>query len=267
MFKVITMSDSNYFDAGKLFTDTRKKINADFVLYGPDLTTDQINILKSNDIEYIPISNDIYQTQMQFLKFRFIMDQISKNANTKYIGFTFTDFDTFFIRDWNHVFNYDFNLGVTIRNDMVKQRCLRAYTNGGVIFARYDALNFLKFAETVILAGKDVSIPEYDRVWNTLENGRPKHKTHYRTELRWWCDQVFLSSLALRFFEQCGYRNIGIDPVFFNFNGSKVGLFGCSNYNVLDSNPKVTNEKNVYIRHLKSTGRKSLGIGEIKEKI
>ena len=143
-------------------------MDADFVLYGPDLTVSQIAILNANEIEYIAVSNDIYQTQMQFLKFKFISDQMMDDVDAQYNGFTFTDFDTFFIRDWSHIFNYNFDLGITIRNSMVKQRCLRAYTNGGVIFAKYDALNFLRFAEAVILSGRDKIILEYDRIWYTI---------------------------------------------------------------------------------------------------
>jgi len=268
MFKVITMSDSNYFDTGKLFIETRKNVDADFVLYGPDLTDSQIDILNANEIEYITVPNDIYQTQMQFLKFKFISDQIMDDANAQYDGFTFTDFDTFFIRDWSHVFNYNFDLGITIRNSMVKQRCLRAYTNGGVIFAKYGAFNLLRFAESVILSGRNKNMPEYDRIWDTLELGRPKHKTHYRMELRWWCDQVFLSSLALRYFEQYGYTAIGKNPMLFNFNGFKIGLFGCDSYNVVDSSPKITGKKDVYIKHLKSKGRKKVtGVDKTKEKL
>lgn len=267
MFRVITMTDSNYFGAGKLFLETRSRVDADFVLYGPDLTEKQINILKKNNIEYVKVDEYLYKTRMQFLKFYFIEEQLRFDTTKKYKGFSFVDFDTFFINDWKYIFDYDFDFGITIRNDMVNKRCFRAYANGGVMFAKHSAMKLLLFAEDSVLNGNPDDLPEYDKTWKTLETGRPKHKTHYRTTLRWWVDQVFISSLALRYFEKNGYSKIGLDPVIFNFDGTNVGLFGCGNYNVLESDPVITNEKNIYIRHLKSSGRKILGVSEIKEKL
>lgn len=267
MFKVVTMSDANYFDCGRLFLRTRNRINADFVLYGPDLNGGQINVLKENNIKYVKIDKNLYKTTMQFLKFGLIIKQFELDCHKEYKGFTFVDFDTFFINDWSYIFNFDFDYGITIRNDLVKKRCLRAYTNGGVIFAKHSAYNLLQFAESTILDGYSNNLPEYDKIWKTLENGRPVHKTHYRTTLRWWVDQVFLSALALRYFEKYGYRKIGQTPVFFDFGGTKIGLFGCSHYNVLESKPKITSEKNVYIKHLKSTGRSILGVNKTIEKL
>ena len=58
-----------------------------------------------------------------------------------------------------------------------------------------------------------------------------------------------------------------IDPIIFEFNKSKIGIFNCNFYNVLDSNPKITNEKNRYIKHLKAGGREILGVKKIKEKL
>lgn len=267
MFKVVTMSDKAYFDCGKLFLETRDKINADFVLYGPDLNDKQVDILKKKDIEYVMVEKMLFETRMQFLKFSSLIEQITIDPQETYNGFTFVDFDTFFINDWSHVFDYDFDYGITVRNDMVGKKCLRAYANGGVVFVKHSAYDLLMFARHTILNGQDSGLPEYDRIWKTLENGRPKHKTHYRTELRWWVDQVFLSSLVLRYFEEYGYCKIEKMPKTFPFNRIKIGLFGCDYYNLLDSKPKITDEKNVYIRHLKSTGRKSMGMKKIVEKL
>lgn len=261
------MSDANYFDCGKLFLETRHKVTADAVLYGPDLTDKQINILEKNNVEYIKVDSNIYKTQMQFLKFGFLTEQIVLDSNKEYKGFTLVDFDTFFINDWSHVFDYGFDCGVTIRNDRVKQRLLRAYTNGGVIFAKHSAYKLFEFAKKTILDGRSKDLPEYDRIWKTLELNRPAHKTHYRTALRWWVDQVFLSALALKYFEKYGYCKIGLDPIIFNFDGMKIGMFGCNNYNVLESKPNVGYKKNVYIRHLKTTGRESLGVDRTVEKL
>lgn len=261
------MSDSNYFDAGKLFLKTRQRVDANFVLYGPDLTTKQIDILIKNNIEYIKTDEHSYKTQMQFIKFGIVKEQMILDTRKKYKGFTLADFDTFFINDWSHIFDYDFDYGVTIRNNMVKKKVLRAYTNGGVVFAKHSAKELLEFAEKTILAGKSDDLPEYDRIWNTLETGRPKHKTHCRTTLRWWVDQVFLSALALRCFETYGYHNIGLDPVIFDFDKTKIGMFGCKNYNVLESKPNTTRKKNIYIRHLKTTGRNLLGVNVTVEKL
>ena len=108
MFKIITMCDSNYFGAGKLFLETRHRINADFVLHGPDLTQNQINIVNKHKIDYVPISPDLYKNEMQFLKFGLVESHILLDKKRKYKGFTLADFDTFFINDWSHIFDYDF---------------------------------------------------------------------------------------------------------------------------------------------------------------
>lgn len=267
MFKVITMSDSNYFEIGKLLLKTRNKVNADFVLYGPDLSKGQINVLKEHNIEYIKVDENLYKTQMQFLKLGLVIDQIKLDVDKKYKGFTLVDFDTFFINNWSHIFEYDFDYGVTVRDDMIKKKCLRAYANGGVTFAKHSAYDLLNFAKKTVIDGKSNILPEYDQIWKTLETGRPKNKTHYRTTLRWWVDQVFFSALILRYFNEYGYHKIGFKPTIFKFNKSKIALFSCNYYNVLESNPRITKEKNIYIRHLKTTGRKILGINKTQEKL
>lgn len=269
MFKVISMSDSNYFPSGELFLKTRNKVDADFVLYGPDLNSKQISIMAKNNIEYIKINNSLFQIKMQSLKFDFILEQIIKNHKLEYDGFTFCDFDTFFINDWSNIFKHDFDFGITIRSDMVSKRVLRAYSNGGVMFAKKSCLEFLEFTNKTILNGRDdLILPEYNTIWKTLEYGRPKEKTYYRENHRWWVDQVFISSIALKYFENNGYNKIGFNPITFNFNNAKIGLFSCNYYNVLDSNPKITTEKNIFIRHLKSKGRiKLVGKDVTKEKI
>jgi len=266
MHKVITMSDSNYFNCGKLFIKTRSKINADFVLYGPDLSTSQIDILERNNIEYIEVDDHRYKTEMQALKFEFVLNQIVADKYKKYSGFTLADFDTFFINDWEKIFNYNFDYGITVKNRLNKDR-LWSYANGGVVFSKHSSKPLLEFAKNIILRGRDLKLPEYDRIWNTLENGRPEHKTHYRTTLRWWVDQVFLCALALRHAADKKRYNMGVEPVIFDFNNINIGLFSCTYYNVLESQPKITEEKNIYIRHLKTTGRKALGVDKTKEKI
>lgn len=269
MFKVITMSDSDYFGAGKLFLQTRNRINADFILYGPDLNKKQIEILKRNNIDYVKINEDLYKTQMQFLKFHFISEQMELDSSRKYYnGFTFCDFDTFFLNDWNHIFkNYDFDFGVTVRNDLVAKRCLRAYTNGGVIFAKRSSLGLIKYIQKTIRKGFSKDLPEYDIIWKTLEVGRRKSKTHYRNNLRWWVDQGILSAFSLQYFNKNGYHKIGIEPTIFNFQTYKIAMFSCDNYNVLESKPDISIKKNIYIKHLKTTGRKILGLKDIKEKL
>lgn len=268
MHKIITMSDSAYFGAGKLFLKTRDKLSADVTLYSPDLTKKQIKILNKNNISYIKIDPELFKNKMQFLKFDFIIEQIKLDINHKYNGFTFIDWDTFFINDWEQIFEkYNFDFGITVRNDLVKKRVLRAYTNGGVMFAKRASYEFLQFIRKVILNGNSKMLPEYDEIWKTLEEGRPIHKTHTRNVLRWWVDQVIISSLALRYFRKNEYKKIGLKPEIFSFENTKIGLFSCNNYNVVESSPIITDEKNIYIRHLKNTGRSVLHLEKIKEKL
>lgn len=263
------MSDSNYFDVGELFLETLPRINAKAVLYGPDLTDKQIAKLEKNKVEYIQVDPEKFKNEMQFMKFEIMANQIHYDYTVgDYSGFTLADFDTFFINDWEHIFyKKDFDYGLTIRNDMVAKRCLRAYTNGGVVFAGHAAFSIIHTLQRIIKDGHSEYFPEYNRIWNTLETGRPAHKTHHRTSLRWWVDQVAHSALALRYFESYGYKSIGLQPKYFYCFNTRIALFGCDNYNVLESPPNVKRKSNVYIRHLKSTGRSIVGKNITKEKI
>ncbi|MFW9871691.1 MAG: hypothetical protein ACFFG0_01225 [Candidatus Thorarchaeota archaeon] len=270
MFKLITLSDSGYLPAGKMFFRTRDIINADVVLYGPSLTKKQLAILRRNKITYESVDQYDWDTKMQYLKFDMCLEQIELDQNKKYSGFTLSDLDVFFVNDWEHVYKYDFDFAIITRPDYIKRRILRSYGCGGGFFFKHSAKPLFEFGKKVMLNGGDKSLPEYDRIWKTLETGRPAHKTHYRTSLRWWVDQIFISSIVLRFFEQNGYRKIGLEPIFTNFRGLKIAFFSTKYYNVLDSKPVIKKEKNIYIRHLKHIGRdRMLGKNKIvvKEKL
>ncbi|MHA1232625.1 MAG: hypothetical protein ACTSPQ_18490 [Candidatus Helarchaeota archaeon] len=257
MFKVITLSDSNYFDSGKLFLKTREVIkDMDIVLYGPDLNKKQLKTLKNHNISYEKLDKEEWDTKMQFLKFDMILNELKKDVDKKYKGFLLIDWDVFFVNDWSHIYNYNFDLAIITRPDEIKRRILRAYGCGGGFFFKYSAKELFEYGKKVILNGGDELLPEYDRIWKTLESGRPAHKTHYRTTFRWWVDQVFISSLVLRFFT--------------NFNRFKIAFISEKNYNVLNSKPVIKKERSdIFIRHLKESGRiKLVGAkGKVKEKL
>ena len=271
MFKLITLSDANYFGAGKLFLQTRDVIkNEDIVLYGPDLNKKQIRILKNHNISYKTVNKKDWDTKMQFLKFDMSIEQIDLDKEKKYSGFTLNDLDIFFVNNWKHVYDYDFDFGINVRPVEIKRKVLRAYGCGGGFFFKHSAKDLFKYAQKVILNGGDKSIPEYDRIWKTLEKGRPAHKTYYRTSLRWWVDQIFISSIVLRFTEKTKNHKVGLEPRFFDFNGFKIALFNTKYYNALDSKPIVRKEKNIFMRHLKAAGRsKMMGkrVIKVKEKL
>lgn len=272
MFKIITLSDSNYFDSGQLFFKTRNVIkNHDIVLYGPDLNKQQLKQLKKCNISYEKLDKKEWDTKMQFLKFDMILNELKKDVEKKYKGFLLIDLDIFFINDWKHIYDYDFDLCIIGRPDEIKRRIMRAYGCGGGFFFKHSAKELFEYGKKVILNGGHKSVPEYDRIWKTLESGRPTHKTHFRTALRWWVDQVFISSIVLRYMEETNYKQkLGLDPVFSNFNGFKIALVSERYYNVLNSNPVIRKEKgNIFIRHLKESGRIKLvgSKGRIKEKL
>ena len=267
-YKIITLSDSNYFDCGKLFLDTRSVVrDHDIVLYGPDLTDKQIKTLKNYNIEYIKVDKHKWDTQMQFMKFDMCINEIEKDINNQYQGFLLIDWDIFFVNDWKHLYEYDFDLCITIRPDEIKKRIIRAYGCGGGFFFKNTAKELFEYAKKVILNGVDDNVKEYDRIWKTLEVGRPPHKTIKRNQLRWWIDQCFISSIVLRFLEEQKYnQKFGITPVFYTFNNYKIAFVSEKNYNAIRSNAVVKKEKNVFIRHLQYHGRKQL-VGEKKAKI
>ncbi len=268
MFKVITLSDSNYFDSGKLFLQTRNIIkNHDIVLYGPDLNKQQLKQLKKHNISYEKLDKKEWDMKMQFLKFDMILNELKKDVDKKYKGFLLIDWDVFFVNDWSHLYNYDFDLCITVRPDEIKRRILRAYGCGGGFFFKHRAKGLFEYIQKVILNGGDEGIPEYNRIWRTLESGRPAHKTHYRTEHRWWIDQITISSIVLRFLEKKNYKQkFGLEPLFSTFNGYKIAFVSEKNYNVIKSNAVIKKEKDIYIRHLQEHGRRQI-VGSEKAKI
>jgi hypothetical protein len=258
--KVITLSDKNYFEFGHLFLKTRPKVNAKFILYGPDLTKAQQKTLKNCDVEYKEISKDHFENKMQFMKFELIKNEIDLSDPS--CGISLLDFDTFFLREWDSVFSHEFDLGITVRNSYVTQKILRAYANGGVIFGKHSkgTMDICDYALKVMEHGKDALLPEYDEIFKTLEHGRPANKTHKRETLRWWVDQVFLSSLVYRYFKTNGYTKINEKSYLFGENN--IGLFGCERYNCLDVLPgnikSLISKKKTCIIHLKDKGRSNI---------
>lgn len=248
--KILTLCNKSYFKFGEFFIATRKRIEADFILYGPNLSPDQQAILRDHAIDYVTVPQNDFDNKMQFLKFQILREHPGENR-------TLADFDTLFLRDWSHVFENNFDLGITVRNNFIKQGTTpRAYANGGVIFcgARESADNLCQFALDVMSAGASDKLPEYDSIFRTLEENRPKHKTWKRENLRWWCDQVFLASLVQRCFNIHGRKGVK-DSKFFDFDTYKVGLFSCQLYNLLDPHPGSVRKSKAYIMHLKNQGR------------
>jgi len=254
---VITMSDKDYFHNGELFLETRGKIDADFVLYTPNLTDGQIKICWKKDIEVKKVDQQIWDIRMQTLKFCFLLEYVNSSIfgkKTKLI--TFCDFDTFFVNQFEDViikkykklFENNCNaipVGTTITEGFPQYNYDRSKVNAGVIFVLpcETSAVFLQFATKCVNYGGMKSLPEYDKIFRTLEQGRSIKKTHTRWNQRWWCDQVFLSAIYL--------------------NPNYVTLdLPCQKFNFLDSEPKLKEEEDVYIRHLKSKGRKSLKKGE-----
>ena len=244
--KVITMCSRDYFQYGQKLLDTRHIVDADFVCYGPDLSEDQIEILMAHDIQYKTVNKDIWDTWMQSLKFQFIMDEIDNSGG----GITFVDWDTYFLRDWSGIFyRAKWHFGVTVRQEYITQnKLLRAWANGGVIFAvNNDLANRLceNALSTIESNGEDGHIKKYyDTIWKTLEEGRSPEKTHHRTDHRWWCDQIYLSAMVYR--SQC-----------INKRYSDIELFDCKQYNNMWEETPDT-----YIMHLKE---KSGAPGSLKD--
>jgi len=262
--KVVSMVNYEYFKFGELFIKTRKNINAEFIIYNTQLSDRQNKILNDNDIKSIKISRKEFENKMMYLKFKFIKEQIQDCDLV-----TFVDFDTYFINDWgNIIFNRDFDIGITVRNDMVNKNCVRAFANGGVIFTKNNfSLNYDKkdwiidYALKIMENGNDDNLFEYDIIFKTLENNkRPKHKRHFRSNLRCWCDQVFLSALVMKYFNNINEKvNINNEYKCYNFLKNKIMLLDADVFNSLDDIYHYNSNKNVFIRHLKDSGRSEFG--------
>lgn len=268
MFKIITLCDSNYFDCGKLFLQTRDIVKKHhIVLYHPDMTLKQLKILDKHNIDHRIVDKKDWDTKMQFMKFEYILNEMKIDAKKKCKGFLLIDWDIFFVNDFLHIYKHEFDLCIMVRPQEVKRRVLRAYGCGGGFFFKHSAKGLFELGKKTILNGGHKKVPEYDRIWKTLESGRPKHKTHFRTALRWWVDQIFISSIVLRLMEKHNYKiKIGLEPQFSDFNGYKIGFVSERYYNRIKSNAKITKERNIYIKHLQYHGRRQI-VGKEKAKI
>jgi len=258
MHKVITMCDNGYFQYGKLFIQTRKKIDADFILYGPNLDSGQIHILTKNNIEYKKMDKRDFNLKMQYMKFKLLFDNITGATED---NITFVDFDTLFLNDWNnYISGKQFDLGITYNNLFIKQKVYRSFANGGVIFVKdtFGSVNMCAYARHTMNIGNSKFLPEYDSIYKTLEDhNRPEHKRYSRTYLRWWCDQVFLSAIILQYLNT--HSKLIMDDCAYKFHKHNIQFFDCSKFNNLN----VTSENitirimkhNPYICHLKNIGR------------
>jgi hypothetical protein len=252
---VITLSDKNYFDYGYSFIKTRKFVDAHFTIYGPNLTTNQIKYLTKHNIEYMQIPEKEFNEKMQFLKFKYIKENLDIYDNVSFI-----DFDTLFLKDWHDtVFSEDFHLGITVRNKEIKNgKQPRAYSNGGVIFAKKEGQYILQKAIQTVLDGHSDDYIEYDQMFKVLEDPkRPKDKIFHRTSLRWWVDQIFLSCIVSKYIKEFGNKTIK-NKIIYKDNSDKYCLFNCDIYNKLDALPKDIEDKKAFILHYKNLGRDNI---------
>jgi len=236
MNTVITMCDSNYFQYGQKLLETRNKVKADFFCYMPDATPEQIETLREYGINHKKVNHDTFKTEMQLLKFVIVKDAMSLCGKL----ITYVDFDTYFVKDWGHIKDIDFDIGITIRNEFIKTNIYSwAWSNGGVIFAKNNltALNFFDDAINEIV--KPGKFQEYNDIWDKLESPtRSENKRHYRTDLRWWVDQVYLSAVVM---------NRINNPVSSFQKKYKIKQFDCAEYN----NIYGVNQAQSYIIHRK----------------
>lgn len=265
MRKVITYTDKDYFEYGEFFLKTRHKVNAKVICYGHELTHDQKRLLQFYDVEHKPVPYDFHK-KMQFLKFQLMLDEIARDECDLV---TFMDFDTIINKDWgDEVVDFGPDLGITVRDDYVKKGLLRGFANGGVIFSNGSArsMEMLRYCIKVMEKGGAPELPEYDTIFKTLEEGRPAHKTHKRDTLRWWVDQVLLSSFVLRYTNHVRLYSIG-EPQDYEYRWKddmdpcQIVLFPCERFNRLDPSPKnfaKDRQRKIYIFHLKSKGREVL---------
>lgn len=253
--KVVTMCNASYFHYGDYFVDTRKKVDAEFHLFGPDLTSTQQIILSHNDIIYHPVVPKIFEFKMQYLKFDMLMNVMDKYESNEII--TWCDFDTWFSRDWNTSLKKecdDFDFGITYREPAIKSADYYCLSNGGVFFVRnhWRSKELLKYAQLVMNNGGDINLEEYDEIFKILEDkSRPARKICDRFNLRWDVDQVFLSALVLYHIKNNTSHSFDYSFKFLEYN---IELLDCRLYN------NMYNSKNAdsFIYHLKKSGRTKL---------
>jgi hypothetical protein len=264
MHKVITMSNAEYFHNGEQFLKSRNRISAEFHLYGPDLSASQQTMLKDYHIEYHPMTQRLFDSRMQFMKFDMLLNNIDKYESNELI--TWCDFDIRFIQDWHKsiLSEGDFDLGITYRDSFIKEKNPYGYANGGVFFIRnnWKSKTLLEYTMHLIENGGNDDLPEYDEIYKMMESkNRPAAKRCNRFNLRWDVDQIFLSALVMRNLKECSGGHLDMDS-FFKFLNWYIDFFNCNLYNNTtgDKNP------NIFIYHLKKKGRAKLKRSQDVEK-
>ena len=152
MKKVITFVDSANFTAAGPLLASRKKVDADFFCYAPDLDKVQSRELALSGIKLKPIEKSLYNSNQDALKFSLMFQECDHSGDP----LLFVDSTSFFMGDPMTELG-DSDLGITYRdNALIEGGSSDKYSDSSVIFTRQrqQSLGILKFAADSVRKGE-----------------------------------------------------------------------------------------------------------------
>lgn len=294
---IVTIATGDFFDQGLGLLNTWRISGADkLYVYGLGFTTEQIEKFKRFGAIYVNVT-DVYkyfnfEEAIMYYKMAMIRNHLKQfKAITSYI-----DYDTMISQSWNHIYEEDFDVGLTVRENPRAKNTLQSAildTNGGVIFSKPsdNGIRFFNWSIETILHHAQMIIRRRGHKAEGLtkiafteirENGLlSKNRVipivsgplldNYSTigkankvnlaKIRWWCDQLFCSCVINKIYEKYKERIPVLDhriEKIFNF---KIGMFNCPIYNdtsefSLENINDSEYMKTRYIIHFKGSRKK-----------
>lgn len=268
MHTIITLATGDFFESGLALLSSWKSAADRLIVYGHEFGKKHKSYVRQCGASFKNISNPDFRGKIMFYKFITMSAHIKRFMNVDdYVSYL--DFDTMVVKNWNHVYQQDFDIGFTVR-PFARSPVLN--TNGGVIFCKCNqkCLDFLYWATDFIQQSATGRImPNLDPYYTIADRSRID-----LSKLRWWVDQLLTSSVV-----QCIYNTHG-KPTVDNFDirdylGYKIGMFNCPIYNdtsefTIENIHDPEYLKNRYIIHFKGRRKNRVYkflLPEIYEKI
>lgn len=237
MHTIITFTTSDFCDAGLALLKTWRLAADQLIVYGLGFLRKQIKEFTRQGVVFRKIYLPDFKDNIMYYKFVIIRDYLLEQENNHDFT-TYLDYDTMVSRDWRHIFNDKFDVGVTVRPN-ARSKILN--TNGGVIFIQngVKALQFFSWAtqfiydsansrKLTLISGEDINehiLSDLDEYYEIAEQCKVNI-----CQLRWWCDQLFTSALCEKIYKKHG-KDALVDYKIYKMLDYAIGLFNCPIYN------------------------------------
>ena len=234
MHSVITIATDNVLYEGIALLNSWTKSSAnELCIYDFNCSQDKKEYIISFSTKSINITYADFMQKMMFYKMVLIRDFLVNNKHIDRI--TYLDLDTMVVKNWDHIWEMDFDFAMTIRPGI--RPCLNA--NAGVLFFKNNtnSINFLNWCINCMQSAasynhnKDGRIRKVfvsDTLFDFYIGCMQRNGIKCLRSLFWWCDQTFLSAICEECYKTMHKRIYETTAKVF---GYKVGLLPCPIYN------------------------------------